>query len=72
MRVRESHSRIIIKSLTYSGAVIIADAIIIQLITHRTDATIIVLVTTNLASFGIYYIHAHIWNRVKKGHRIGK
>ena len=72
MKVRESHARIFTKSLTYTAAVVLADAVIIQLITHRTDATIKVLVITNLASFGIYYIHAHIWNSVRKGHKITK
>jgi hypothetical protein len=72
MRVRESHTRIIVKSLTYTGAVVIADAVIVQLITHEAMATIEVLIATNIASFGIYYIHAHIWNRVPKSHKTSK
>lgn len=66
---RESHTRIILKSLTYTAAVIVVDAVIIQLITHKTDQTILVLITTNLGSLGIYYIHAHIWNGVKGDNR---
>jgi len=72
MKVHESHRRIIIKSLTYTAAVVVADAIIVQLITHEATATIEVLIATNIASFGIYYIHAHIWNRVKHGRQVTK
>lgn len=64
MKVKESHRRIILKSLTYTAAVFVADAGIVQLITHKTDQTIMVLITTNLGSLAIYYIHAHIWNTV--------
>lgn len=69
MRLRESNLRILIKSLTYTGAVVIADAIIVQLITHEAMATVEVLIATNIASLGIYYIHAHIWNRVRHGRK---
>lgn len=72
MKVRESHKRIIIKSLTYTGAVVLADAVIVQLITHEATATVEVLIATNIASFGIYYIHAHIWNRIHPGRKISK
>ena len=65
MKVRESHKRIIVKSLTYTGAVVVADAVIVQLITHEAMATIEVLIATNIASLGIYYIHAHIWNTIQ-------
>jgi hypothetical protein len=70
--IRESHSRILMKSLTYTGLVIIADAIIIALITKKADQTIMVLITTNLGSLAIYYIHAHVWNRVRHGHRVSQ
>ena len=65
MKVGESHRRIILKSLSYTAAVIIVDAGIVQLITHKTDQTIMVLITTNIGSLGIYYIHAHIWNTIR-------
>jgi uncharacterized membrane protein len=65
MRMRDSHRTIILKSLSYTAAVVVADAAIVQLITHKTDQTIMVLVTTNLGSLAIYYIHAHIWNTVR-------
>ncbi|MEO7617445.1 MAG: hypothetical protein ABIS59_01235 [Candidatus Saccharibacteria bacterium] len=72
MKVRESHVRILVKSLTYTAAVVVADAVIVQLITHEAMATVEVLVATNIASLAIYFIHAHIWNRVKHGHKVSK
>ncbi len=65
MKVSESHRRIIFKSLSYTAAVVVADAGIVQLITHKADQTIMVLITTNLGSLAIYYIHAHIWNTIR-------
>ena len=65
MSLRDSHRTIILKSLSYTAAVIVADAAIVQLITHKTDQTIMVLVTTNIGSLAIYYIHAHIWNTIR-------
>lgn len=72
MKVRESHTRVLVKSLTYTGIVMVSDAIIIFLITGETNETIAVLIITNIASLIIYYIHAHVSNRFKRGHRIIK
>lgn len=72
LHVKESHSRIFLKSVSYTGLVVIADACIIQFITQKAEQTLEVLIITNLASLGIYYIHAHIWNRVRHGHRLAK
>lgn len=70
--MRKSHSRIVIESITYTSLVIFSDAIVIALITKDADQTIMVLIATNLASFALYYIHAHIWNQVRRGHRLAK
>ena len=68
MKIRERHRRSALKGLTYTGAVIIADIIIVMLVTHRIDATIEVLVLTNIVSLAIYYVHARIWASVAWGH----
>ena len=62
--------RSVLKSLTFRVIVVIADLIVIYLITHRIDTTVSVTIFTNLASTTLYFFHERVWNRIQWG-RVG-
>ena len=70
MRVHENHHRSVAKAVSYTVAVILADVFVIAAITHEAHVAFEVILGTNLASLGIYYIHARVWNRVHWGRTI--
>ena len=65
-----SEIRSVLKSLTFRVIVVIADLIVIYLITHRIDTTVSVTIFTNLASTTLYFFHERVWNRIQWG-RVG-
>ena len=67
MSYYEHHKRSIVKTLAFQALIILSDLVIIFLITHRTGITIGIIVSTNLVSAVIYFIHERAWNRVHWG-----
>ncbi len=59
--------RSLVKSLTFRVLILLADAVVIFLITHRWDTTISLIIATNLASTILYYVHERIWNKIEWG-----
>lgn len=70
MRVHENHHRSLAKAISYTVAVVLADAVVIAFFTHKAEVAIEVIVATNLASLVIYYVHARIWNRIHWGRTV--
>lgn len=67
MKFHETHQRSVVKGITYSGAVIVVDVLILLFLTHEAMTAVKVIVATNLASVVIYYLHARAWNEVHWG-----
>ncbi len=63
----ERHKRSIAKSITYRIVIIISDFTIVYLFTHRVDATVGVIIATNLGSAVLYYFHERVWNAFSWG-----
>jgi uncharacterized membrane protein len=59
--------RSVLKSLTFRVLVVIADLIVIYLITRRIDTTLSVTILTNLVSTALYYTHERVWNKIQWG-----
>ena len=59
--------RSVVKSLTFRVLVVIADLIVIYLITRRIDTTLTVTIFTNLASTALYFLHERVWNKIQWG-----
>lgn len=66
LRKRQSASvkRSFAKSITFRFIILVADFIVIYLITHRIDVTVGVTLYTNISSTLIYYLHERFWNKV--------
>jgi uncharacterized membrane protein len=56
-----------VKSATFRIIVIISDLVVIFLITHRVEQTIVLTILTNIASTALYYFHERVWNLVNWG-----
>ena len=67
MKFHETHQRSVVKGITYTGAVILADGLILLFLTHEPTMAVKVIIITNLASVMIYYLHARIWNEIHWG-----
>lgn len=59
--------RSIVKAITFRCFIIVADGIIIFILTHRYDLTLGMIVFSNLSSTVLYFIHERIWNRIHWG-----
>ncbi|OGG20232.1 hypothetical protein A3D03_03320 [Candidatus Gottesmanbacteria bacterium RIFCSPHIGHO2_02_FULL_40_13] len=66
-RFYELFHRSIVKAITFRLMILIADGIIIYLITRRYDLTLGVVLFSNISSTIIYIIHERIWNEVHWG-----
>jgi uncharacterized membrane protein len=64
---RDARSRSVVKSVTFRVIVVISDLVVIFLITHRVDQTIVLTILTNIASTVLYYLHERAWNLVDWG-----
>jgi adenylylsulfate kinase len=67
VKFKETKKRSIIKSVTFRIAVILADLVVIYILTRRIDTTITLTVLTNIASTILYFIHERAWDGVSWG-----
>ncbi len=63
----EKIKRSVAKSVTFRILVIVANTIIIYLITHRIDETLGAIVLTSISSTILYYLHERVWSRISWG-----
>lgn len=67
MKFKETRIRSIVKSLSFRTLIIIADLIVIYLLTKRVTTTIALTILTNVVSTVFYFLHERFWNRVTWG-----
>ena len=65
--MQSSRNRSAVKSVTFRVLVVAADLLVIYLLTHRADTTIVLTVATNVASTVLYYAHERVWNGIRWG-----
>jgi uncharacterized membrane protein len=63
----EHNKRSLVKAITFRGIILISDAVIIFVLTHRYDIVVGVIVFSNIASTILYFIHERIWNKIHWG-----
>ncbi len=69
MPTSETRRRSLTKTVTYRIAIIVADIVIIFIMTRRLDVTIGVTALTNIASSILYYGHERLWSFISWGNR---
>ena len=67
MAFHEKHSRSVAKALTYRALIIIADSIVVYLLTRRFDLVAGFVIVSNIYSTVLYFIHERIWNDIHWG-----
>lgn len=67
MSYYEHHKRSIVKTIGFQALIILADMVVVYLITGKYDVTLSVIVFTNLISGIIYFLHERAWNRIHWG-----
>ena len=67
MSFHEKHRRSIAKAFTYRFVIIVADSIIVYLLTRRLDLVAGFVVISNIYSTILYFIHERIWNDIHWG-----
>ena len=67
MSYYEHHKRSIAKTIGFQALVILADAVVVYLITGKYMITLNIVIFTNLVGAIIYFIHERAWNRVHWG-----
>ncbi len=72
MLFNEKVKRSVIKSITFRILVVMADGLIIYLITKSFVATVGVIIFSNISSTLIYYFHERVWNKIKWGKKTCK
>ena len=64
---RETKTRSVIKALSYRALILVADGIVIYLITHKAAVALAVVIISNVYSTVLYFLHERVWNSVKWG-----
>ncbi len=67
MAFHESRTRSITKALTFRALIVLADIVIVYVITKSYKVALLVIVFSNIASTLIYVLHERAWNRVHWG-----
>jgi uncharacterized membrane protein len=67
IKYREKRQRSIVKALSYRTLIVMADGLVIFLITHRYDVALMVVVISNLYSTVLYFLHERLWDGIKWG-----
>jgi uncharacterized membrane protein len=67
MSYYEHHKRSIVKTIAFQALIILADIVVVFLITGKYAVTLSVIVFTNLVSGIIYFLHERAWNRIHWG-----
>lgn len=63
----ENYKRSLLKTISFRLIIMVADFIIIMLITKRYDIALGVLLFSNLSSTVFYFIHERLWNGIHWG-----
>lgn len=67
MQLTETHTRSLMKALSFRALIVISDFLIISAITHQYNLAVGFVVLSNLSSTIFYFIHERIWNRISWG-----
>ncbi|MDO8572592.1 MAG: DUF2061 domain-containing protein [bacterium] len=67
MAFSEHTKRSIIKALTFRAIILVSDGIIIFLITHRYDVTLIAISFFGIMHTVFYFFHERVWNKIRWG-----
>jgi uncharacterized membrane protein len=67
MKTNVQVKRSLVKATTFRALILCSDAVVIFLITHRWDATLGLVIATNLASTTLYFLHERIWSKIQWG-----
>lgn len=67
MHFHERFSRSLVKAFTFRTLIICSDAVVVFWLTHRYDATIGIVIVSNLASTFWYIVHERVWNEIHWG-----
>lgn len=70
MEFQTKTERSVVKAATFRVVVILADLIVVYLLTHRVDTTLSVTIFTNVASTILYFTHERVWNKIKWGRKV--
>lgn len=61
--------RSLTKAITFRLLIIIVNSIIVFCVTHRCDATIMVMIATSISSTILYFLHERVWDRFTWGQK---
>ncbi len=67
MSYYEHHKRSLAKTIGFHTLIILADLVVVFVITHQYQITISIILFTNLMSGLIYFLHERAWNRIHWG-----
>jgi len=67
MPFHEKHARSIVKALTYRAVIIVADSILVYVLTRRFDLAAGFVVISNIYSTALYFLHERVWNDIHWG-----
>lgn len=67
MKNKESHTRSIIKAVSYRILIIILDFSAVYILTGRTDVALGFMIVSNIYTTLAYYLHERVWNRISWG-----
>lgn len=72
MKFKETKERSVVKAVTFRILIILADLVIIYVLTRQVTSTIAITVLTNVASTVFYFLHERIWNGISWGRQRAK
>ncbi len=67
MSYYEHHKRSIVKTIGFHALIILSDALVIFILTHKVTLTLSITIFSNLVSGLIYFIHERAWNNIHWG-----
>lgn len=67
VKIYESTPRSLVKTITFRVLIVLADIVIVYLLTHRLDLVITVVIIRNVVAMVLYYSHERFWNAVNWG-----
>lgn len=63
----EKASRSWAKSFTFRVLIVIADGIVVYLLTHRLDLALSIVIIRNIVAMFLYWGHERVWNGIDWG-----
>jgi uncharacterized membrane protein len=63
----ETKKRSLAKAITFRVLIVLADLVVVFVITRRLDITLGVVILRNIVGMILYFWHERIWNVVKWG-----